>query len=147
IVEREKEVKAFLSEEYFQLFGLFDLDIKAKLISKDEIPYEQKTTLKLFAGEYVYTKDDGMYRCIVCGNPLFDSSTKFESGSGWPSFYDIATKGNVILEEDKSLGMNRTEATCANCGAHLGHVFNDGPKEKTGLRYCINSCALDFQKG
>ena len=122
-------------------------ELKRKLTPEALHITQEKGTEAPFTGEYVYTKDDGMYRCIVCGNPLFDSSTKFESGSGWPSFYDIATKGNVILEEDKSLGMNRTEATCANCGAHLGHVFNDGPKEKTGLRYCINSCALDFQKG
>jgi peptide-methionine (R)-S-oxide reductase len=97
-----------------------------------------------FTGEYVDNHENGMYNCVACGATLFDSGTKFESGSGWPSFYDVATKGNVELRDDSSHGMNRTEVVCANCGSHLGHVFNDGPKDKTGLRYCINSCALKF---
>lgn len=103
-----------------------------------------KGTEQAFTGEYVDNHDDGMYTCAACGNQLFDSGTKFESGSGWPSFYDVAEKGNVILRDDNSYGMNRVEVVCANCGSHLGHLFTDGPEDKTGLRYCINSCALDF---
>lgn len=93
-----------------------------------------------------------MYACAQCGTQLFSSDTKFESGTGWPSFYDVATKGNVKLQEDRSHGMVRTEVVCANCGGHLGHLFHDGPevtldgKECTGLRYCINSLALDFKE-
>jgi peptide-methionine (R)-S-oxide reductase len=98
-----------------------------------------------FTGEYVDNHETGMYACAACGNELFDSGTKFESGSGWPSFYDVATKGNVILKDDNSHGMERTEVVCASCGSHLGHVFPDGPNDKTGLRYCINSCALNFK--
>ena len=97
-----------------------------------------------FTGEYVDNHEDGMYNCAACGESLFDSDTKFESGSGWPSFYDVANSEKVILIDDNSHGMQRTEVICANCGSHLGHMFNDGPKEKTGLRYCINSCALKF---
>ncbi len=104
----------------------------------------EKGTEPAFTGEYVDNHETGVYKCAACGNMLFDSGTKFESGSGWPSFYDVATKGNVILDDDDSYGMHRTEVKCANCGGHLGHVFNDGPSDKTGLRYCINSCALKF---
>ena len=103
-----------------------------------------KGTEPAFSGEYVDMHDNGMYNCAAFGKELFSSGTKFESGSGWPSFYDIATKGNVLLQDDNSHGMNRTEVVCANCGGHLGHVFTDGPRDKGGLRYCINSCALKF---
>lgn len=103
-----------------------------------------KGTEPAFTGKFVDMHENGMYSCAACGNQLFDSGTKFESGSGWPSFYDVAEKGNVILKDDESHGMNRVEVVCANCGGHLGHVFNDGPSDKTGLRYCINSCALNF---
>ncbi|OGH43769.1 MAG: peptide-methionine (R)-S-oxide reductase [Candidatus Levybacteria bacterium RIFCSPLOWO2_02_FULL_37_11] len=106
----------------------------------------EKGTETPFTGKYIDMKASGMYTCAACGNSLFSSETKFESGSGWPSFYDVATKGNVILKEDNGLGLRRVEVECANCDGHLGHVFNDGPREKTGLRYCINSCALDFKK-
>ena len=101
----------------------------------------QKGTERPFTGEYYKTKEAGMYKCAACGNELFDSSTKFDSGTGWPSFYQPAGEGNVETEEDSSYGMRRTEATCSKCGAHLGHVFEDGPNP-TGLRYCINSVSL-----
>ena len=99
-----------------------------------------------FTGEYYKTKDDGMYHCAVCDAPLFDSSTKFDSHSGWPSFYDPAGKNTVRLKPDESQDMMRTEVLCAKCGAHLGHVFEDAPETPTGQRYCINSCTLSLDK-
>ena len=106
----------------------------------------EKGTEAPFTGQYVDNHDAGMYKCKACGTPLFSSETKFESGSGWPSFYDMAEKGNVELHEDNTLGMKRIEVTCATCGSHLGHVFPDGPHDKTGQRYCINSACLMFEK-
>jgi peptide-methionine (R)-S-oxide reductase len=103
----------------------------------------QKGTERPFTGRYVDTKEDGTYRCAGCGAELFSSNTKFESGSGWPSFYEPTSEDNVELIEDRSHGMARTEVVCASCGGHLGHVFPDGPKP-TGLRYCMNSCSLDL---
>jgi peptide-methionine (R)-S-oxide reductase len=102
-------------------------------------------TERPFTGQYVHTEADGAYVCAGCGNKLFSSETKFHSGSGWPSFWDVISLGNVELREDLSHGMRRIEVRCAGCGGHLGHLFEDGPADKTGLRYCINSAALDFQ--
>ncbi|QQG41147.1 MAG: peptide-methionine (R)-S-oxide reductase MsrB [Candidatus Woesebacteria bacterium] len=97
------------------------------------------------SGKYLHNDTKGIYVCAVCGQKLFSSATKYDSQTGWPAFWDFAEKGAINESQDFSMGITRTEVTCSNCGSHLGHVFNDGPKEKTGLRYCINSLALDFK--
>ena len=117
---------------------------------REELTPEQYAVLRRqateapFTGRYALTKDKGMFKCAGCGAELFSSDMKFDSGSGWPSFTEPAVAEAVELREDHSHGMNRTEVVCARCGGHLGHVFDDGPRDAGGMRYCINSCALDL---
>lgn len=117
---------------------------KAHLTPEQYRVMRERGTEAPFTGALVENHDTGMYVCAACKTPLFPSDTKFDSGTGWPSFSDVASKGNVALKKDTTLGMTRTEVLCATCGGHLGHVFDDGPRDKGGKRYCINSCALDF---
>ena len=119
-------------------------ELRKRLTPEQYHILREKGTETPFTGEYLNNKENGMYACAVCGNVIFDSNTKFESGTGWPSFYDVAKSDAVKLSEDNSGGMRRVEVTCAVCGSHLGHVFNDAPDQPTGQRFCINSAALDF---
>jgi peptide-methionine (R)-S-oxide reductase len=133
------------------------VDVSEKLMKSEEewresLTPEQYEVLRRagteppFTGDYVYSKDRGVYRCAACGAELFSSETKFDSGTGWPSFTEPANQANIELRDDNSHFMRRTEVVCGTCGSHLGHVFDDGP-QPTGQRYCINSIALDLDKG
>ena len=122
-----------------------DAEWREELTPEQYQVLRQAGTERAFTGRYWDCHDDGVYRCAGCGAELFDSATKFESGSGWPSFSEPKLTENVEVREDNSYGMRRTEVVCEHCGGHLGHVFDDGPRDKGGLRYCINSASLDFE--
>lgn len=120
-------------------------NFKKKLTKEQYHVLREKGTEQPFTSELLKNKESGMYSCAACGQVLFASNAKFDSGTGWPSFDEPANKENIILKDDTSHGMHRIEVMCRNCGSHLGHVFPDGPT-KTGQRFCINGCALNFKK-
>ena len=123
-----------------------DEELKKRLTPEEYHTLREAGTEAPFTGKLLNNKEKGSYVCPVCGNELFSSDTKFDSGSGWPSFYDVASTGSVKLVEDNSGGMRRIEVLCAVCGSHLGHVFNDAHDQPTGQRFCINSASLKFMQ-
>jgi peptide-methionine (R)-S-oxide reductase len=132
---RKLPVKKFTEEE-----------LRQKLTPQQYKILREKGTEEPFTGKFLHNKTKGIYTCAVCGTKLFSSEHKFDSGSGWPSFYNVITSDTVKLREDRSLGAPRVEVACAICGSHLGHVFNDAPDQPTGMRFCINSVCLQFQQ-
>jgi len=134
MVEKEKKTQEMTDEDW-----------KSRLSPEQYEVCRNKATEIPFSGKYYYSKDKGIYQCACCGNELFKSDTKFESGTGWPSFYAPINQGNIEYHSDNSFGMTRVEITCRICGAHLGHVFDDGPLP-SNKRYCINSVSLDLVK-
>jgi peptide-methionine (R)-S-oxide reductase len=123
-----------------------DASLRKTLTPEEYHVLREGGTEAAFMGKYVDNHEPGVYRCKACGNILFTSESKFDSGSGWPSFTDPAVAENIGTRSDSSHGMHRTEVFCKNCGSHLGHLFPDGPKDRGGMRYCINSIALDFKQ-
>jgi peptide-methionine (R)-S-oxide reductase len=119
-------------------------DWREKLTDEEYRVLRESGTEPKFSGDLLDVDDDGVFRCAGCGQDLFTTDTKFDSGTGWPSFWDVVDEDNVELRHDDSHGMDRTEVVCGNCGGHLGHVFDDGPQDTTGKRYCVNSAALQF---
>lgn len=124
--------------------ALSDAELKKKLTPEQYAVMREKGTEVPFTGKLLHNKKSGLYSCAACGAELFGSEHKFDSNSGWPSFYDLKNKKNIKFVDDTSHGMHRVEVTCANCGSHLGHMFRDAPQTPTGMRFCINSIALDF---
>jgi peptide-methionine (R)-S-oxide reductase len=135
-----------MSEETTAKPNVDEAELRERLTPAQYAVLREGATERPWSGQYVDEHADGAYHCAACGIELFDSNTKFESGSGWPSFTEPAVAEAVELIDDTSHGMKRTEVRCRNCGSHLGHVFDDGPADKGGQRYCINSLALDLQQ-
>lgn len=141
---RQDELSDSETEKRHAKLEKSDAEWRRELTPEQYRVLREKGTEPPFTGKYWNEHASGVYRCAACGNPLFDSATKFESGTGWPSFFQPIEAGRVDTEEDRSLFMRRTEVHCARCGGHLGHLFDDGPRP-TGLRYCINSASLELE--